>query len=147
MDDERPASQETFVDFLGDAVLSSAVALALGALISSMIYLSVVRFGLGDFELSIVPAALFLTIFAVLVGAIPAVLVGAPIYAALAYRGWASYLSALVVGAFLGMGLLHVIAGNWYALSYFYPYPISVALLTHYFARRRRLRRIGVAAT
>jgi hypothetical protein len=147
VDDAAPARRETYVDLLGDAVLSSAVALPLGSLTYSAIYLSVVQFGSAGFGWSIIPGSFFLAIVAVLFGVIPAVLVGAPIYAAIAYRGWANYLSALIVGTLVGAVLLQSLAGNSSVLTYMYPYPISVAVLTHYFARRRRVRRIGVATS
>lgn len=142
MDNAAPVRRENYVDCLGDAVLSSAVALPLGSLIYSIIYLALVQFGSGDFGWHVFLGAAYATIFAILIGAIPAILVGAPIYAGLSYRGWANYLSALIVGTVVGAVSLHVLADNLSVLVYLYPYPISVALLTHYFARRRRIGRL-----
>lgn len=71
--------------------------------------------------------------FALVYGAIPALLVGAPLYALLLHRGWATYLSAVLVGILPGLALLPIEQG----LAYFFlAYGAPVAAATHFTASR-----------
>jgi hypothetical protein len=85
---------------------------------------------------------LFIGMFAVMLGFFPALLYGAPAYAGLLCLGYASYVTAAVIGALPGLGLL-AFGSDWGGL--FLGYGVPVALCTHFLAKRH-LKRHGMGA-
>ena len=120
---------EKFSHNLAYALLALLGSLPLGCLFGGLLY-GLFAFAFGQISLSEgLGLGLVLSIPAILVGAIPAFLYGAPVYAFVASRGYANYLSTTLIGALpsllswdnlSGMGLLAL-------------YGVSVACLTHLF--------------
>ena len=81
---------------------------------------------------------IFYALWAVALGAIPAFVYGAPLYAFAHIKGRASYISALVIGAVPGLVLL-LAKQDALLLAY----GAVVAVCTHFFAQRSTLTSLG----
>lgn len=87
-------------------------------------------------------AALFST-FALIYGLLPALVLGASMYAFLLYKGRANYLTAILIGMLPGLAL--TLFDLDFAL-FFLVYGVSVAGCTHFIASKFRARTFANAA-
>jgi hypothetical protein len=124
---------ETFSRGLAYALLALLGSLPLGCLFAGLIY-GLLAFAFGQTGISEgLGLGLVISIPAILVGVIPAFLFGAPVYAFVASRGYANYLSTAVIGALPSLLSWHDLSGMGLAALY----GVSVACLTHLFLTMR----------
>jgi hypothetical protein len=118
----------TFAAFAGLPVGCLIVGIAMG--ISGLLS--------GSESLGDIQQLLFFTMsvafVAMVVGALPALLYGVPLYAWLSFRGWANVFTALGVGLLPGLAMMPFETDIAYFTLIFGP---TVALCTHLLARRR----------
>ncbi|GAB6197559.1 hypothetical protein [Lysobacter xanthus] len=107
--------------------------LAAGSVLASAL-LALARFMPNTFSLIAATISLWLlfALYGFVLGLLPALLYGAPLYATAQRVGHASYLVAGIIGALPGLVLL-AYAGDWLILAY----GVFSGLATHFFAQPR----------
>lgn len=125
-----------FGRYLAYSLLATLAGLPVGAFAGSLIFGLYGQLESGDAQ-ALWPslgAALGFSVPAVLFGLVPALLWGAPAYAALAMQGRATWLGAVAIGVAPGAVTLAV-ANEWGTVLIMFGAPVAIA--THLFARNR----------
>lgn len=135
----RPAHDGAtrFGQYLARSLLAVLAGLPVGSFFGGLL-LSFYGFATESAKLSDFPAAIgasfLIALVAAFIGIVPAFVYGAPLYALLAWRRCANYLSALLIGILPGAVLM--LLWGWPVAWWVLLFGPCVAIATHYFARQ-----------